>query len=107
MYAFAKHPCVNSTLPASLPAGLRTWFERTRDRGKKSFRDRTVFDWFAAFLPCLTWLRTYKIKEYLVVCVEVAQGTLSRGAGNDMCVHDTAACSAAAAVTALRLLLQC
>lgn len=97
MYAFAKHPCVNSTLPASLPAGLRTWFERTRDRGKKSFRDRTVFDWFAAFLPCLTWLRTYKIKEYLVVCVEVA--------GND--THNTAACSAAAAVTALLPWLQC
>lgn len=48
-------------------AGLRTWFERTRDRGKKNFRDRTLFDWCAVVLPCLTWLRTYKIKEFLVV----------------------------------------
>lgn len=47
--------------------GLRTWFERTRDRGKKSFSDRSLFDWCAAFLPCLTWLRTYKIKEFFIV----------------------------------------
>lgn len=51
-----------------IAAGLRTWFERTRDRGKKSYKDRSLFDWFAAFLPCLAWLRTYKIKEFLMVC---------------------------------------
>lgn len=45
-----------------------SWFERTRDRGKKSYRDRSLFDWCAAFLPCLAWLRTYKIKEFLMVC---------------------------------------
>ena len=28
-------------------------------------RTYTVYDWFAHFLPCLVWLRTYKLKEYL------------------------------------------
>lgn len=36
-------------------------------RGSKAFREFTLFDWLALFLPCLKWLRTYKIKEYLVV----------------------------------------
>jgi hypothetical protein len=62
--AVCTHP--PPTSPCT-PAGLRTWFERTRDRGKKSFRERSLFDWCAALLPCLTWLRTYKIKEFLVV----------------------------------------
>eukprot|EP00878_Enallax_costatus_P007429 GHUV01007780.1.p1 GENE.GHUV01007780.1~~GHUV01007780.1.p1 ORF type:complete len:422 (+),score=57.02 GHUV01007780.1:303-1568(+) len=46
--------------------GIKSWVEKTRDRGSKAFREYTLFDWCAWFLPCLTWLRTYKIKEYLL-----------------------------------------
>eukprot|EP00879_Flechtneria_rotunda_P022739 GHRR01024015.1.p1 GENE.GHRR01024015.1~~GHRR01024015.1.p1 ORF type:complete len:617 (+),score=164.97 GHRR01024015.1:919-2769(+) len=46
--------------------GIKTWMERTRDRGSKAFKEYTVFDWFALFLPCLKWLQTYSIREYLV-----------------------------------------
>jgi hypothetical protein len=48
-------------------AGIKTWVERTRDRGAKEFREYRLFDWFALLLPCLRWLRTYKLKEYLMV----------------------------------------
>lgn len=27
----------------------------------------TVLDWLQLLLPCVKWLRTYKIKEYLLV----------------------------------------
>lgn len=50
-----------------LPAGIKNWVDKTRDSGSKAFREYTLFDWFALFLPCLKWLRTYKIKEYLLV----------------------------------------
>jgi len=31
---------------------------------------RSLFDWLAVVLPCLQWLRTYKIKENLFVRVK-------------------------------------
>lgn len=86
--SLSVHP-IACTSPLGLPqfvcvfpcAGLRTWFERTRDRGKKSFKDRSLFDWAAAVLPCLGWLRTYKIKEYLIVShVEEGGGALGHTA---------------------------
>eukprot|EP00775_Hariotina_reticulata_P008330 gene8330-8515_t len=46
--------------------GLKSWVEKTKDRGSKTFREYTLFDWFAYFLPCLRWLRTYNIKQYLM-----------------------------------------
>jgi hypothetical protein len=36
-------------------------------RGSKAFREYTPFDWAVLFLPCLRWLRTYKVKEWLLV----------------------------------------
>jgi sulfate transporter 4 len=45
---------------------VRRWWVRTRESGAKSARERTAFDWAAVFLPCLTWLRSYSIKENLM-----------------------------------------
>ncbi|WIA41485.1 hypothetical protein OEZ86_008861 [Tetradesmus obliquus] len=46
--------------------GLKNWVEKTRDSGSKAFREFTPFDWAALFLPCLRWLRTYRVKEWLL-----------------------------------------
>lgn len=45
---------------------VRRWWVRTRESGAKSARERTAFDWAACFLPCLTWLRSYNVKENLM-----------------------------------------
>ncbi len=48
--------------------------------GSKAIHEYTAFDWAALFLPCLTWLRTYKIKEYLMVRDGMQLGTSQAGA---------------------------
>jgi hypothetical protein len=43
-------------------------------RGSKAFKEYSSFDWCALFLPCLRWLRTYKLKEWLLVRPAAAAG---------------------------------
>jgi hypothetical protein len=37
--------------------------------GSKAYREFGPWDWATMFLPCLAWLRTYRLKEYLLVRV--------------------------------------
>ena len=37
--------------------------------GEKAERPADLYERLAMFLPCLVWLRTYSVKDYLVVSV--------------------------------------
>lgn len=47
-------------LPACLHAAAAA-------RARTSVRGFTALDWLGVFLPCVRWLRTYKLREYLLV----------------------------------------
>lgn len=40
----------------------------------------TFLDWLQLFLPCVKWLRTYKVKEYLLVSAADASSNASAAA---------------------------
>lgn len=45
---------------------VKELFRDKVDTNRQAAKARTMYDWFAYFLPFLGWLRTYKIKEYLL-----------------------------------------
>lgn len=36
-------------------------------RARARVQGYTALDWLQLFLPCVKWLRTYKVKEFLLV----------------------------------------
>jgi hypothetical protein len=46
----------------SLPSSLLL-----RTRARVRAQSYTFLDWLQVFLPCVKWLRSYRIKEYLLV----------------------------------------
>jgi hypothetical protein len=51
---------MNMLISLPLPLLLRT-------RARVRAQSYTFLDWLQVFLPCVKWLRSYRIKEYLLV----------------------------------------
>ncbi|GFR50731.1 hypothetical protein Agub_g12988 [Astrephomene gubernaculifera] len=49
----------------SMQGTITRMWERSKSSYKLKVETYTWLDWLALFLPCVRWLRTYKIKEYL------------------------------------------
>ncbi|GFR48514.1 hypothetical protein Agub_g10407, partial [Astrephomene gubernaculifera] len=45
---------------------FKGFWTNTKESYKRKVETYTWLDWLGFFLPCVRWLRTYKIKEYLL-----------------------------------------
>jgi hypothetical protein len=60
----------NTTVAVSLPLSLLL-----RTRARVRAQSYTFLDWLQVFLPCFKWLRSYRIKEYLLVSITQPQSS--------------------------------